>query len=89
MTAAEIKDTVLRMLGEIAPEADLAALEPDLDFREQLDLDSMDVLNFVIAVDQELGVGIPESDYPRVLTLDGFVSYLAERLDVAGGPARA
>jgi len=89
VTAAEIKDTVLRMLGEIAPEADLAALEPDLDFREQLDLDSMDVLNFVIAVDQELGVGIPESDYPRVLTLDGFVSYLAERLDVAGGPARA
>jgi acyl carrier protein len=89
MTADEIRATVLRMLGEIAPEADLAAIEPDVDFRDQLDLDSMDVLNFVIAVDQELGVGIPESDYPRVLTLEGFVSYLAERLDVAGGPARA
>jgi acyl carrier protein len=82
VTADEIRATVLRLLGEIAPEADLDAIEPDVDFREQLDLDSMDVLNFVIAVDQELGVGIPETDYPRVLTLDGFVSYLSERLEV-------
>jgi len=83
MTTDEIKDTVLRLLCEIAPEADPAELAPDVDFREQLDLDSMDVLNFVISVDQELGVDIPEHDYPRVLTLDGFVAYLAERLEPA------
>ena len=80
MTNEEITTTVLRMLGEIAPEADLAAIKPDVDFREQLDLDSMDLLNFVIAVDQELGVEIPERDYPRLGTLNGFVDYLAERL---------
>jgi len=82
VTSEEIKTTVLRMLGEIAPEADLAGIKPDVDFREQLDLDSMDLLNFVIAVDQELGVDIPESDYPRLGSLDGFVAYLSERLAV-------
>lgn len=85
MTNEEIKTTVLRMLGEIAPEADLAGIKPDVGFREQLDLDSMDLLNFVIAVDQELGVDIPESDYPRLGTLDTFVAYLAERLSVPAG----
>ena len=84
MTTDEIRDTVVRLLCEIAPEADPARLAPDVDFREQLDLDSMDVLTFVIAVDEELGVGIPERDYPRVLTLDRFVAYLAERLDAGG-----
>jgi acyl carrier protein len=42
----------------------------------------MDLLNFVIAVDQELGVDIPESDYPRVGSLGAFVAYLSERLSV-------
>jgi acyl carrier protein len=82
MTNEEITTTVLRMLGEIAPEVDLAGVKPDVDFREQLDLDSMDLLNFVIAVDQELGVDIPESDYPRLGSLDAFVTYLSERLAV-------
>ena len=82
MTTDEIRDTVLRMLSEIAPEADLAAIKPDVDFRDQLDLDSMDLLNFVIAVDQELHVEIPEADYPRLASLDGFVAYLGERLGV-------
>jgi acyl carrier protein len=49
---------------------------------EQLDLDLMDLLNFVIAVDQGLGVDIPESDYPRLGSLDAFVAYLSERLSV-------
>lgn len=84
MTTDEIRETVLRMLSEIAPEADLGRIEPDVDFREQLDLDSMDFLNFVIAVDEELGVDIPESDYQRVATLESFVSYLAERMGVSG-----
>jgi acyl carrier protein len=88
MTTGEIRTTVLRMLGEIAPEADLAQVKPDVDFRDQLDLDSMDLLNFVIVVDKELGVDIPESDYPRLGSLDAFVGYLGERLDVPATEAR-
>jgi acyl carrier protein len=79
MTTDELRATVLRILGEIAPEADPATIKPDVDFRDQLDLDSMDLLNFVIAVDQEVGVDIPESDYGRLGSLDAFVEYLRDR----------
>jgi acyl carrier protein len=71
---------VLRVLGDIAPEADLAAVEPGVAFREQLDLDSMDVLNVVIGIHEALRVEIPEADYPQLATLDGCVDYLAARV---------
>lgn len=77
LTRDEIRTTVLRALGEIAPEADLAAIKPDVSFRDQLDIDSMDFLNFVIAVHEALHVEIPEADYPRMSSLNGCVEYLA------------
>lgn len=80
MSEAEIRATVLRLLGEIAPEADLAQLKPGVSLRDQLDIDSMDLLNFVIAIDAELHVDIPERDYRTLMTLDGCVRYLAEHL---------
>lgn len=78
-TAKEITDTVLRLLGQIAPEADLSSLKPDLGFRDQLDIDSMDFLNFVIALHEALHVEIPEADYPRLASLNGCVEYLRSR----------
>ena len=80
MTPDELRATVLRTLGEIAPEADPATLKPDVAFRDQLDLDSMDLLNFVVALHDALRVEIPEADYPRLATLDGCIDYLAARL---------
>ncbi len=76
MTRDEVRATVLRVLGDIAPEADLAGLRPDVSFRDQLDLDSMDVLNFVVGLHAALGVEIPESDYPKLATPDGCIEYL-------------
>jgi acyl carrier protein len=77
MTENEIRETVVRVLGGIAPEADPATLEPDVSFRDQLDIDSMDFLNFAIGLHEELGVEIPEADYPKLQTLDACVEYLA------------
>jgi acyl carrier protein len=76
MTRDEIRAIVLRTLGDIAPEADLSTLAPDVSFRDQLDVDSMDLLNFVIALHAVLHVAIPEADYPKLATLDGCVDYL-------------
>ena len=73
----EIKQTVLRLLGEIAPEADLTALKPGVSFRDQLDIDSMDFLNLVIMIHKSFGVDIPETDYPKYGTLDGCVEQLS------------
>jgi len=75
-----IRETILRILHNIAPEIDLAAIKPDRNLREQLDLDSMDMLAFVTAIDRELHVAIPESDYRSLNTIDGCVRYLTERL---------
>lgn len=83
MNHEAIKNTVLQALGSIVPEADLAAIEPNLEFREQLDMDSMDFLNFVIAVDQQLGVEIPEVDYPKMATLDACIGYISARMVAA------
>lgn len=80
MTRDEVHATMLRVLGEIAPEADLAALKPDVAFRDQLDLDSMDLLNVVIGLHAALGVDIPEADYSSLATPDGCVDYLLSKL---------
>jgi acyl carrier protein len=79
MTKDEIKNTVLRILGGIAPEADLTQINPRVGFREQLDIDSMDLLNFAIGLKKELGVEVPEADYPKVASLDGCVEYVMEK----------
>lgn len=76
----EVKTSVLQILGEIAPEADLTHLKSDVSFRDQLDIDSMDFLNFVIALDEKLDVRIAESDYPKLSTLEGCVEFLNQRL---------
>jgi acyl carrier protein len=82
MTKVEIRETVLRILGQIAPEADLSQIKPDLRIRDQLDIDSMDLLNFVIGLHKELEVEIPETDYPKLATLHGCIDYLATRKEV-------
>jgi acyl carrier protein len=79
MTEADLHKVVLDTLGDIAPEADLAALLPDRDLREELDIDSMDFVNFAIALHEKLGVDIPESYYPQLIALDGASGYLAPR----------
>ena len=70
-------------LAAIAPEADLAGLDPGADLQEELDLDSMDFLNFLIAVGESTGVQIPESDYAQVRTFGDCVSYVLARSGVA------
>jgi acyl carrier protein len=80
MTPEEIKKTVIEALTRIAPEIDPAAIESGASLRDQLDLDSMDFLNFVLALHDRLGLDIPEADYPRLATLDGAVAYLTAKI---------
>ena len=72
--------SIVEALTRIAPEIDPASIQPGVNFRDQLDLDSMDFLNFVLALHERLGIDIPEVDYPRLYTLDGAVAYLAAKI---------
>ena len=80
MTDEQLKAMVLRVLGNIAPEAELDQLDPAVDLREQLDLDSMDILNLMIGIHDATGVDIPEADYPHMASLNDAVAYLRARV---------
>ncbi|MCR6493232.1 acyl carrier protein [Cellulomonas sp. P24] len=80
MDETTIRSTVLRVLGEVAPEVELGTVDPAEDLRDQLDLDSMDILNLAIGLFQATGVEVPERDYARIVTVDGCVAYLAAAL---------
>ncbi|HVX98146.1 MAG TPA: acyl carrier protein [Polyangia bacterium] len=78
-TAAEVEAIVRDLLASLAPEADLAMLAPDADFRRALDIDSFTFLQFVVGLKERLGIEVPEADYGRVRTLDGCRAYLAAK----------
>jgi acyl carrier protein len=80
MTREQIKEIIFRVLGEIAPEMNPTQIKPDVSLRDQLDIDSMDFLNFVIALHKETRVDIPEIDYPKLLSLQGCMDYLASKI---------
>jgi acyl carrier protein len=82
MTRDEIRNAVIQALSSIAPEFDPRNLQPDVVLRQELDLDSMDFLNFVIGLHDSVGVNVPEQDYAKLSTLNGAVNYLATRLAV-------
>ena len=73
---SELETRVLRALHTIAPELDTAALPRDADLRDAADLDSMDFLRLVIALEGELQIPIPEAAYPQIRSVRGLVEYL-------------
>ena len=76
MKPAEALAVILSVLADIAPEVDSDEIDPGMDLTEQLDLDSMDYLNWMLGINQETGIEIPERDYPKFMTLHGAVDYL-------------
>ncbi len=85
MNDLDIRKVVQEELNNIAPEVDLASIDPAADLREALDIDSMDFLNFITALHHRLGVDIPEIDYPKLVTLDGAVAYLTANQKLTKG----
>lgn len=80
MNEEEIRTLVVGQLRQIAPEIDVSQIDFAIDLREQVDFDSMDILNLVVAIHEATGVDIPEADYPQMVSLDGCVGYLRSRL---------
>ena len=80
MNEQEIRRILLRILAEMVPEEDVTKLKSDVRLRDQIDLDSMDFVNFLVAVDEKLGVETPEKDYPQLATLDKCVAYFRSKL---------
>ena len=79
MDQSLVRATIAEVLASIAPEVELATIDAAAPLRDQIDLDSMDYLNFIVGLHERLHVDIPESDYARLATLDDLVSYLVAK----------
>ena len=80
MKREDLAARVLALVTEIAPDVDPASVIAGVDFRDQFDFDSMDTLNFAIALHRDLGVEVPEAEYSRLASLDKCVAYLADKV---------
>lgn len=74
-----IRETILRVLGDVVPNANTQAIKPDITFHDQLELDSIDFLRLMMGLEKELNVTIFDFDYPKLSTLKGCEQYLRER----------
>jgi acyl carrier protein len=79
-TQQKIQQIIIEAIQEVAPEIEQDDIDMDEDIREECDLDSMDFLNYLIALKKSTGVSIAEGDYTQVNTFNKMLSYLSERL---------
>ena len=80
MTPAEIRDEILDILSEIAPNEDLTDLDDAKSFREQMELDSMDFLDIVMELRKRHRVQIPEDEYGNLASMSSTVQYLEPKM---------
>jgi len=80
MNRDELSNAILETLTGIAPEIDAAELAPAKPLRDQVDLDSADWLNFLVALHARLGIDIPDADVAKLTTLERLVDYCAQKL---------
>jgi acyl carrier protein len=80
MTGEGIRQAILDIINEIVPDENLSDVDPDKPFRDQIDLDSMDFLDIVMELRKRYSVEVPETDYPRLLTMSSTVDYLLPKM---------
>ena len=71
------RQTIRDAISRIAPDVDPSSISDDATFREEADLDSMDLLNVLAEVAKATGVEVPESDYGAITTINDFAEYLS------------
>lgn len=80
MKEDEIRKTIFQLLKEIAPDTEPSSLKPDENIRETLDIDSFDTLQFLVSLNEKLGIEIPEADYGKITTLKTLVNYILNNI---------
>ena len=76
MTKEEVRQAVVSILEDIAPDEDLSSIKDDVTLREQMDLDSMDFLDIVMELRKRFNIEVPESDYQQLVSMSSCIQYL-------------
>jgi acyl carrier protein len=77
MQEQQVRQIVGEALRAVAPEVHIEQLDPAISFRDQIDIDSVDFLNFALALERGIGRRIAEIDYPKLSSLNGCLAYFA------------
>jgi len=80
MKREDIAQRIVALITQIAPDVDAGSVLPNVDFRDQFDFDSMDTLNFAIALNKEFSIEVPEVDYAKLASTDKCVQYVQGKL---------
>jgi len=75
------RQVILDAIEKVAPDIDPDTLPSDVDFREDAELDSMDFLGVLTAIQEATGIEVPETDYSQIVTIDSFTEYLSARME--------
>jgi acyl carrier protein len=81
MTEDQVKQIVVDIIAEIAPDEDTSNIKPEIKLREQLDLDSMDFLDIVMELRKQHNIEVPEADYPQLASLESCATYLTPKFN--------
>ena len=81
MIEEQVKQIVIDIINEIAPDEDTSNLKSEVNLRDQMDLDSMDFLDIVMELRKQHGIEVPEEDYPKLASLDSCADYLAPKFN--------
>jgi acyl carrier protein len=81
MTPEQVKQIVIDIINEIAPDEDTSNLKSEVNLRDQMDLDSMDFLDIVMELRKQHGIEVPEEDYPQLASLDSCADYLTPKFN--------
>jgi len=76
MTVDEVREAILNILSDIAPDEDITSIRDEDNLRDQIDLDSMDFLDIVMELRKRFNIEVPEKDYEHLATMAGCISYL-------------
>ncbi|NQU22636.1 MAG: acyl carrier protein [Candidatus Nealsonbacteria bacterium] len=80
MTADEIREAIIEILSDIAPDEDLSNVKEDVPFRDQLEMDSMDFLDIVMELRKRYRIQIPEEEYTELGSMASTIAYLEPRM---------
>jgi len=80
MTKEQIEQAIIKEILRVAPDVEETEIEPGANLQRSLEIDSFDFLKVLTALNETLGVEVPEADYGRVDTLEHMAGYFAERL---------
>ena len=81
MTEDQVKQIVIDIINEIAPDEDTSGLKGEISLRDQMDLDSMDFIDIVMELRKQHGIEVPEADYPELASLDSCATYLTPKFN--------